>query len=260
MKCVCVIPARMGSSRFPGKPLKPLLGMTLIEHIYHRCHLVERFDRVVVATCDQEIFDVITNIGGEAVMTSDCHERCTDRVEEAIANMDLGFDDDDLVLMVQGDEVMVSPEMLTGMIEAYAAQRAPVTNLVSRLYCEEDHDDPNAMKVVFGPDHRVLFFSRAPIPSRFRHDAPPMYQQTGVIAFRAGFLREFSALEQTPLEIVESCDMLRVIEHNLPIIAVPTDTETVGVDTQNDLIRAEAFLAEDPTTGRYMKSSRGGCR
>jgi len=212
--------------------MKPLLGMALILHVYHRARLAKSVNRVVVATCDQVIYDAVVEAGGEAVMTADTHERCTDRVEEAIAKVASDLADDDFVLMVQGDEVLVSPDMLDQMVAAYAADPVPVVNLVSRLYRAEDHDDPNTVKVVFGPNHRALYFSRAPIPSRARHDAPPMYQQTGVIGFQAAFLRRFSELPQTPLEKIESCDMLRVPEHGLPITVLPTDVETIGVDTE----------------------------
>lgn len=253
MKTICVIPARMGSSRFPGKPIKPLLGMPLIQHVYYRCRLSKLMDRVVVATCDQEIVECVEAVGGEAVMTSDCHDRCTDRVEEAINNMNLDLADDDLVLMVQGDEILVSPKMLDDTVKAYQDTKAPVINLASRLYRTQDHDDPNAMKIVFGIHNQVLYYSRSPVPSRFRAAADaPMYQQTGVIAFQNKFLHQFSTMRQTPLEIVESCDMLRVLEHGLPIIATVTDTETIGVDTEADRTRAEEFLARDPITKTYF--------
>jgi len=232
--------------------MKPLLGLPLILHVYERVKLAKSIDRVIVATCDKEIFDAVVGAGGEAVMTADTHERCTDRVEEAIANMDLGLEGDDLVLMVQGDEVMVSPDMLDEMVEAYKKNPAPVINLMSRLYRDVDHDDPNTVKVVFSPNNKVLYFSRAPIPSRSRADNPPKYQQTGIIAFKNSFLKKFSELPQTPLEKIESCDMLRVLEHGLEIIAVPTDTETIGVDTENDRARAEDELKADKFTQMYL--------
>jgi len=251
-RAVCVIPARMGSSRFPGKPMETLLGLPMIEHIRRRCTLHEGFERVVVATCDEVIYDAVVANGGEAVMTADTHERCTDRVEEAIANMDLGLDDDDLVVMVQGDEIMVSPEMLAEMVAVYERTGSPVINLVSRLYRTADHDDPNTVKAVFTEAGRALLFSRAPIPSRARSDNPPMFQQTGVIAFKVAFLHQFSAMPQTPLEKAESIDMLRVMEHGLALDVVPTDTETIGIDTPADLARAEEILADAPLTRRYL--------
>ena len=115
MRSICVIPARMGSSRYPGKPLVPLLGLPLILHVWHRCRLDEVFDRVVIATCDAEIEQAAIDAGADVVMTADTHERATDRTEEAVENLELGLADDDFVLMVQGDEVLVNPEM-TGVI------------------------------------------------------------------------------------------------------------------------------------------------
>lgn len=248
---VCIIPARMQSSRFPGKPLKPLLGLPLILHIYERCRRYDGFERTVVATCDAEIKTVVENHGGQAVMTADTHERCTDRVEEALANMRLDLADADLVVMVQGDEVLVTPEMIAGVMAAQERTGAEVVNLGSRLHRAEDHDDPNTVKMVAAPDGRGLFFSRAPIPSRARAEDAPAYQQTGVMAFTYRFLKRFSSLSPTPLEIVESVDMLRVIEHGLPVYAVFTERETLGVDTEADLKRGEELLAADPLTARY---------
>lgn len=253
MKSICVIPARMGSSRFPGKPMSPLLGMPMIQHVYLRCRLHQGFDRVIVATCDQVIYDAIRAVGGEAVMTADTHERCTDRVQEAIVNLTLDLAPSDLVLMVQGDEILVSPEMLADMQQVYEKTGGPVVNLVSRLYRVEDHEDPNTVKVVVAPDGRLLYLSRAPIPSRARAKEVPMYQQTGIIAFAKSHLDRFAELPQTPLEKIESVDMLRFIEHGETIMAVKTEIETIGVDTEADRSRAEGILAENATTTRYLK-------
>jgi 3-deoxy-manno-octulosonate cytidylyltransferase (CMP-KDO synthetase) len=249
----CIIPARMGSSRFPGKPLKKILGLSLIEHIAHRCSLYKGFERVVVATCDDEIRTAVEASGFEAVMTSDQHDRCTSRVEEAIKNMKLDLADDDIVLMVQGDEILLSLDMIQNVVDTQQRSGNVVVNLASKLSRLEDHDDPNTVKVVAGPDGRALYFSRAPIPSRARSNQVPMYQQTGVIGFHYEFLKRFSTLQQTPLEIIESVDMMRVIEHGFSLNMVFTDTETIGVDTPADLKRAESKLQEDPTTQLYLK-------
>ncbi|MEQ8228982.1 MAG: 3-deoxy-manno-octulosonate cytidylyltransferase [Rhodospirillales bacterium] len=257
MTKICVIPARMASTRFPGKPLAPLLGTPMIVHVLERARLCPDLDRVVVATCDPEIAKAIEAVGGEAVMTADTHERCTDRTEEAIRNLGLSLADNDLVLMLQGDEIMVSPEMLSDMVIRFESTGADVINLISRLYTSDDHADPNTVKAVSAPDGRILYMSRAAIPSTARADDVPVYQQTGIISFKATFLKHYSELPQTPLEKIESCDMLRVIEHGLPIYGVPTETETIGVDTEADRARAEQRLAEDPTTSRYMDIPTG---
>jgi 3-deoxy-manno-octulosonate cytidylyltransferase (CMP-KDO synthetase) len=124
--------------------------------------------------------------------------------------------------------------------------------LGTRLHSTADQDDPNTVKVVADPAGRVLYYSRAAIPSRARGIEAPVYQQTGVMGFAADFLDRFSALPQTPLEIVESVDMLRVIEHGLPITLLRSETETIGVDTPADLARAEQEMSDDPVTARYL--------
>ncbi|MEQ9325778.1 MAG: 3-deoxy-manno-octulosonate cytidylyltransferase [Rhodospirillales bacterium] len=251
-KLVCVIPARMGSSRYPGKPLAPLLGLPLVLHVLDRCRLYEKFDAVVVATCDTEILDAVEAHGGRAVMTADTHERCTDRTEEAIDELFPDLADDAIVVMVQGDEILVSPDMIAQVADAFVKADADVVNLASRLYTDADHDDPNTVKVVAAPDGRALYFSRSPIPSRARVKEVAAYQQTGIIAFTKGFLKTFSELPQTPLEKIESCDMMRVVEHGRDIRLVHTETETIGVDTPADLRRAEGRLRDDSYTARYM--------
>ncbi len=250
---ICVIPARMASSRFPGKPLECMLGMPLILHVMYRCALEDHFDDVIVATCDREIIECVENANGVAVMTASTHERCTDRVFEAIEAYPTKLKKNDLVIMVQGDEVLVNPDMLKGMINIYESSQVPVVNLISRIYREEDHDDVNVVKVVTDLNERITYLSRAAIPSRSRNSNAPMYQQTGVIAYSSRFLNEFSKLKQTPLEIIESIDMLRLIEHGISLKSSKTELETISVDTKNDLIRAEKALINDVWTKKYLR-------
>jgi 3-deoxy-manno-octulosonate cytidylyltransferase (CMP-KDO synthetase) len=245
MKTICVIPARMGSSRFPGKPLEKALGIPVIIHIAKRCALSKKLDQVVVATCDKEIEKVCEENNVPVIMTSNTHERCTDRVSEAIDKSRYDLQDNDLVLMVQGDEILVSPTMIESVIDDYNTNQAPVINLLSKIYTDHDHQDPNVVKVVATPNQQALYFSRAPIPSKYRDKDAPSYQQTGIIGFSRKFLKEFSNLSQTPLEKTESIDMLRVLEHNLDLRIVYTDTETIAVDVPDDLVRAENILKTD---------------
>lgn len=256
-KIIGVIPARMGSSRFPGKPMKPLLALPMINHIYRRAKMYEKFDRVIVATCDDVIFQSIRAEGGESVMTSDTHLRCTDRVEEAIRNLDLGLDDDDFVLMIQGDEILISPQMLSEIADVYKLKRPAVVNLISRLYNQKDCDDVNTVKVVTDLSDRVLYMSRAQVPSRLRADFDfEVYQQTGVIGFSYKALKLFSSLTPTPAEKIESVDMLRFVEHGFPVQAIRTQIETIGVDTEADLKRAEIYLQQDALTKKYLNQGR----
>jgi len=257
MKTICVIPARMGSSRFPGKPIEKILGLELVLHVYNRCRLAGGLDRIVVATCDEEIQDVCEGHGVEVVMTSDVHPGCVDRTEETIDKVGGDLANDDLVLMVQGDEIMIAPGMIENILKAYAESKAPVVNLASPIMLTSDHDDPNVVKVVTALDGRALFFSRTPIPSpsRASNRAVPMLQQTGVIGFSKEFLHTFGKLTRSPLEEIECIDMLRTLEHNYPIQIVTTASETIGVDTPADRDRAEDMLLDDPVTSSYLDTA-----
>ena len=251
-----MIPARMASSRFPGKPLEPLLGLALVLHVYERCKQCPDLDRVIIATCDEEIRIACEEHGAEVVMTADSHPGCVDRTDEAISIAASDMDDTDLVLMVQGDEILVDPEMLSNIVNAYSKTGAPVVNLASRIFDQTNHNDPDVVKVVGAPDGKALYFSRAPIPSHHRVDdmaTVPVYQQTGIIGFSKQFVHQFGKMAQTPLEIVERIDMMRVIENGLPVQLVYSEKETIGVDTPADKARAEQILRSDPVTKTHMK-------
>ena len=242
----------MGSSRFPGKPLKPLLGLALVLHVFERCRLAPGITRTVIATCDEAIRDAAEAHGAEVVMTADTHPGCVDRTDEAVAFLAPDMPDDGFVLMIQGDEVLVTPEMCEDMIVAYRKSGAAVVNLASKLTRLEDFHDPNNVKVVAGADGKALCFSRAPIPSGACTDDVPAFQQTGIIGFSKEFVHRFGSLSQTPLEKAERIDMLRTLEHGLPVQMVLSDRETIGVDTAEDLVRAETMLRQDPVTKRYL--------
>jgi 3-deoxy-manno-octulosonate cytidylyltransferase (CMP-KDO synthetase) len=242
----------MASSRFPGKPMEKLLGLPLINHIYRRCRLNEEFDQVIVATCDEVIKKSIEDDGGQAVMTSDTHERCTDRVEEAIKNLKLDLAPNDLVIMVQGDEIFVDDAMLASMMSSYSYENSPVVNVLSAMPNREDKEDINTVKAVCDLAGRILYLSREAIPSPRRMDNDLCFQQTGIIGFSYEALTKFSSLEQTPLEQIESVDMLRFIENGITVKAVKIPRETIGVDTPDDLKRSEALLAQDPLVKKYL--------
>ncbi len=249
---VCLIPARLGSSRLPKKPLLPILGLPLLLHVVERCRLYREFAEVAVATCDVEIKDLARKHGVTAVMTSDRHERATDRVAEAVARAFPAIGKADPVVMVQGDEVLAAPDLIEAVVGAHRAHQADVVNLGTRLYRPEDIDDPNTVKITAGVHGQALYLSRSAIPSRLRIPGIAVYQQTGIMAFTPRFLETFSELPQTPLEKAESVDMLRVLEHGRPLRVVLSDRETLGVDTPADLVRAEEMLRRDPHTSRYL--------
>src|SRR5262245_52634741 len=178
----------MASSRFPGKPLVPILGLPMVEHVRRRALLASGVDEVVVATCDASIFDAIAAAGGRAVMTADTHERCTDRVEEAMRSLA-----GDIVVMVQGDEPLLVPDAVERIAAPLRTRPEVVcTNLLSPLESDADLANPNIVKAACAEDGRVLFFSRAAIPFYRKRVEVPIYRQTGIMAFRADLLRRYS--------------------------------------------------------------------
>jgi len=244
---IAIIPARMASTRFPGKPLAPILGVPMIGHVWKRTAMALGAEKTFVATCDQEIFDYIESVGGRAVMTGDHHERCSDRTAEAMLKIEEETGRADVVVMVQGDEPLVTPDMVQEALGPFVSDpEVLVTNLMAELGSRKEHDDPNEVKVVVDLMDRALYFSREPIPSwkKGANDVP-MYKQVCVIPFRRDFLITFNELSPTPLEEIESVDMLRVLEHGYPVHMVKTTARTVSVDTRADLEAAEKLMAKD---------------
>jgi 3-deoxy-manno-octulosonate cytidylyltransferase (CMP-KDO synthetase) len=255
MKIIGIIPARMASTRFPGKPLAKILGIPMLGHVYFRSKMSLVLDDLYVATCDQIIMDYIESIGGKAIMTADTHERASERTAEAMQKVeDKTGKKVDIVVMVQGDEPMIFPEMLDEAVRPLVEDEAIlVSNLMAPLKTREEHDDPNEVKVVVDQDNFALYFSREPIPS-WKKDAKsvPMLKQVCIIPFRRDFLVQFNEMDTTPLEIIESVDMLRIMEHGYKVKMIPTDKDTYSVDTLEDLKRVEALMTKDTLMEKYI--------
>lgn len=256
MRVIGIIPARMESSRYPGKPLAKIHGVPMVGHCYLRSKMCPLLDEVYVATCNQEVVDYVRSIGGEGIMTANTHERASDRAAEAMLKAEgMTGKRTDIVVMIQGDEPMLTPEMLT---EAVAPMKADpsiqVINLVGDITTRADHDDPNEVKVVVDQQGNALYFSREPIPS-WKKGAKklPMKKQICIIPFRRDYLLKFNSLPQTPLEIAESVDMLRVLEHGDKVRMVPTTVETYSVDTPEDLRDVEEAMRGDPLMSKYSQ-------
>ncbi len=249
MKIIAVIPARMGSSRFPGKPLEPILGKPMIEHVYKRAAMSPILDEVYLATCDQEIIDATSSFGGKPIMTANTHERASDRTAEAITDLDA-----DIVVMVQGDEPMLHPDMISEALAPYKSDSTiPCVNLSKRIEEESDFNSPSTIKVVTDLENNALYMSRQPIPSvdESEFSAITAIKQVCIMPFRREILSLFATLEPTPLEISESIDMMRFIEHGVRVHMVPTSFDTLAVDTPEDLARVEALMREDPLIKSY---------
>lgn len=251
---VAIIPARMGSTRFPGKPMAKIHGVPMVGHVYFRTKMCSLLRETYVATCDQEIYDYISSVGGKAIMTSDSHERCSDRTAEAMLKVESATGGKiDIVVMVQGDEPMVAPEMIKAAVNPMLGDPSiQVVNLMARIKTVEEFEDPNEVKVVVDLNDRALYFSREPIPSRRKGVKDvPMLKQVCIIPFQRDYLLKFNSLPETQLERIESVDMMRVIEHGERVHMVMTDVETLSVDTPEELEKVVDLMKEDALINEY---------
>lgn len=250
IKIVAIIPARMASTRFPGKPLADLLGLPMIEHVRRRVALSPLISEVIVATCDHEIMEIVTHYGGKAVMTASAHERCTDRIAEAAVHIN-----GDVVVNVQGDEPLVRPEMLEMlMVPLINNPDLTCTNLMTEISGDDEFNSSDVIKTVCDLNNNAVYFSREPIPSVRKAGGQTFkrYKQLGIIAFQRDFLLRFAKMPPTPLEAVESVDMLRVIENGYKIRMVESPFRVVGVDTPKDLENVRVLLEKDDLLGSYI--------
>ena len=254
LNCIAIIPARLGSSRFPGKPLVKIHGIPMIGHCYYRTRMCNDLSETYVATCDEEIYDYILSIGGKCIMTSSDHERATDRTAEAMINIEnkTGIKTD-VVVMVQGDEPMTTPQMISQSLEPLLSDKSVnVVNLMSPINNISEFEDPNEVKVVVDAEKNALYFSREPIPSRKKgSETVPMLKQVCIIPFRRDYLLKFNNLEETPLEIIESVDMMRILEHGEKVKMVMTDAVSFSVDTEDDRVKTEEAMKDDVLIAEY---------
>jgi 3-deoxy-manno-octulosonate cytidylyltransferase (CMP-KDO synthetase) len=240
MRSVGVIPARMASTRFPGKPLAMIAGRPMLAWCHDGSAKSELLDEVVIATCDQEIVDWASGEGIRAVMTSDKHERATDRVAEAVESLEA-----DAVVLIQGDEPLVTPTMIDAALRPVVDGETECTNLAKRIETEEEFDSPNTVKLVVDLAGNALYMGRSRIPTTLHlgWDGIAAYKQVAIFGFTRERLFEFAALEPTPLEKAESVDMMRYIEHGRPIRIVFNDEKTHAVDVPEDIPLVERMLA-----------------
>lgn len=236
-----VIPARMKSSRFPGKPLADLCGLPMIIRV---CKAVQRsklITRVAVATDNKEISDICKKHGFDAVMTSENHKTGTDRLAEVVKNRSA-----DIYINIQGDEPLIEPQTIDTAISALLDDAEfEVVNLCTEIDDPADLNSPNVPKVVFGQDNGAVFLSRLPIPYRKSGKPIKFYRQVCVYAFRKKALKAFSELKQGPAEQAEEIELLRFLEHGIPVKMVEVKTRSFGIDTPADLEKAAKILKGD---------------
>jgi 3-deoxy-manno-octulosonate cytidylyltransferase (CMP-KDO synthetase) len=243
-KILAIIPARMDSSRFPGKPMAKILGVPMIGHVFRRVATNPLLSMTAVATCDKEIADYIESIGGRAIMTDNKHERASDRCAEALEIIESEDGNCfEIIVMVQGDEPMTHPDMITEAVQPMIENsQINIVNLMGDIVSLREFNDPNCIKVVCDKSNNAIYFSREPIPTMKMIKEIPMKKQVCIIPFRCNFLKEYSSMTQTPLEISESIDMLRILENGLKVKMVPTIFSTTAVDTHNDLLKVEELM------------------
>ena len=239
MNVVCIIPSRYASTRLPGKPLLDIAGKPMIQRVVERVRLARRPSRVIVATDDERIFSAVQKFAGEVCMTSCSHATGTDRLAEVAHKLP----DAQLILNVQGDEPLISPEALDALVAAFDGDSGlQMATLMTEL-AEEDFANPAAVKVVVSLDGHALYFSRSLIPYPRNPDpALRYYKHIGVYAYRRDFLLRFAELPPSPLEKAESLEQLRALEHGFRIRVVETPFQPVGVDTPEDLERVRLLF------------------
>ncbi len=254
MKIVGIIPARMAASRFPGKPLHPICGMPMVEHVFRRAQLYPAWTGLYLATCDREIENLGLSKGWPVVMTSDKHTRALDRVAEAAAKCGQPLGADDIVVCVQGDEPMLHPDMIGASIRPLEQDpTAACTVLAMHIVDEDVFRNPDTVKIIHDMTGNVLYTSRSPVPYCKKFSAELGAKRIyGIFAFRWHFLQTFTALSPSPLELLESCDSNRIMDHGFRQRIAPYPYRlSFSVDSPADTALVEAGLQRDELWGKY---------
>jgi 3-deoxy-manno-octulosonate cytidylyltransferase (CMP-KDO synthetase) len=246
-KVVAIIPARYHSNRFEGKPLASIDGKPMIQHVVERARGVDILSRVVVATDDARIAEVVADFGGEYVMTASDHASGTDRLAEA-AEL-LGIDEQDVVVNIQGDQPLFAPEAIRQVAGPLIRDPAlPMATLIYKIIRPEEINDPNHVKTVFDCHDNALYFSRSPIPFQRNPEEriqPTYYKHLGFYAYRKGFLLTFVALPEGEWERFEKLEQLRALQFGYTIRVVMIDHDSIEVDTPADARRVEEMLQQN---------------
>ena len=254
MKTVGIVPARMASSRFPGKPLVSICGKPMIEHVFARARMFGKWSGLYLATCDREIEEVGKKSDWPTIMTSDKHTRCLDRVAEAAQKCGQSLDENDIIVCVQGDEPMLHPDMIAAVI-APLEKDAAVNGTVLAMHIKDEMQwrNPDTVKIIHDLKGDVLYTSRAPVPYTKKFtpelEARRIY---GIFGFRWHFLKTFNSMPESPLEIKEACDSNRILDNGLrQRIAPYPHRPSFSVDSPNDAKLVEDHIRADELWGKY---------
>ncbi len=245
MKAIGVIPARYGSTRFPGKPLADILGKPMIQHVWERASQAKTLGKVIIATDDESILRKAKEFGAEAVLTSPSLSSGTERVAETVKDLDA-----DIVANIQGDEPLIEPRAIDEAIKSLIDNpEIPMATLAYKMTKKEEIEDPNVVKVVFDKDNFALYFSRSPIPYsklKTQNSKFKTYKHLGLYVYRKEFLLKLAKMKPTPLERMEGLEQLRVLENGYRIKVVETEYDSIGVDTPRDLEKVRAIIKMPP--------------
>lgn len=241
MKKIALIPARYAATRFPAKLMQQLANKTVIRHTYDNTVATGLFDEVIVATDSEIIFNEIIHNGGKAKMSTRVHESGSDRIAEAVSDIDV-----DIVVNVQGDEPFVQKEALQKLLRVFEEDKnLQVASLMQELFNPHLIADPNYVKVVVDKNSNALLFSRSPIPyHRDKNSTPTYYEHIGIYAFKKQTLINFTNWPITPLEAAEKIECLRYLENGVPVKMILTQYMGVEIDTPEDLVKAEKLLSQ----------------
>lgn len=238
MKFIAVIPARYGSSRFPGKPLALIQGKPMIQHVFERAKESKLIDEVIVATDHEEIFSTVEGFGGRAVMTRTDHETGSDRIQEVASKIE-----GDFFVNIQGDEPLIKPELIDQLISSAKESADAVITAKVEIKEESDKADPNVVKVVTDNRGNALYFSRSQVPyNRSGLQTAKTFKHLGIYGYPKDILAEFVNLSASSLEELEMLEQLRLLENGYTIKVVETTYEAVGVDTPEDIAKVERIL------------------
>ena len=254
MKIIGVVPARMAASRFPGKPLHPICGRPMVEHVFCRASMFSKWDGLYLATCDQEIFDFGKSLGWPALMTSDRHTRALDRVAEAAGKCGQRLEENDVVVCVQGDEPMLHPDMIAAVIRPLEEDRQVYCTVLSiAIADEEQFRNPDIVKVIHDIKGDVLYTSRLPVPYCMKFSlALGARRIGGIFAFRWHFLKTFTGLPESPLELAESCESNRILDNGYHQRMAPYPYKPIfSIDSPADVHQVERHMKNDPLWGLY---------
>ena len=246
-KTLGVIPARMASSRFPGKPLKKILGIPMLAHCYERALLSQVCDKLVIATPDEEIMNWAKNHEIPVILTGHHHQRATERAQETLDILSEQGETYDFILLLQGDEPQIFPDDIKNLSNAFCGSKLEIVNLVYSID-GDDLGNPNVVKAIMSNTSKISFFTRAHVPNR----SDKAMRQLGMIGFTIAALTQYTNMQPTPLEELESIDMMRLLENDYKINAVISSSPIIGVDNPEDIAKTEIMMTNDLLLETYQ--------